>query len=173
MGKIKACNPVKLIIGFIFNKRGYFIAAKNILEKKFGKIDFESQILPFNLTGYYKKEFGNNLKRSFVSFSRLIKPEDLPKIKIAINKIEERLSVEKKRQINIDPGYLELSKLVLATSKDYSHRIYLGKGIFGEVTLYYRNATFTPWEWTYPDYKTEAYIQIFNQIRATYARQIK
>ena len=173
MGKIKACDPVKLIIGFIFNKQDCFIAAKNILEKKFGKIDFESQTLPFNLTDYYKKEFGNNLKRSFVSFSRLINPEDLPKIKIASNKIEERLSVEKKRRINIDPGYLELSKLVLATTKDYSHRIYLGGGIYGEVTLYYRNATFIAWEWTYPDYKTDTYIQIFNQIRGIYAKQIK
>ena len=173
MGKIKACDPVKLIIGFIFNKQVCFTAAKNILEKKFGKIDFESQILPFNLTDYYKKEFGNNLKRSFVSFSRLINPEDLPKIKIATNKIEERLSVKNKRRINIDPGYLELSKLVLATTKDYSHRIYLGGGIYGEVTLYYCNATFTAWEWTYPDYKTDTYIQIFNQIRATYAKQIR
>lgn len=172
MGKIKKCASVKLIIGFIFNNQDYFISAKSILKKKFGRIDFESQILPFTHTDYYKKEFGEALKRSFISFKQLIKPEDLPKIKIITNKIEQRLSRENKRQVNIDPGYLNLSKLILSTTKDYSHRMYLSNGIFGEVTLYFRNGTYTPWDWTYPDYKTDAYIQIFNQIRKIYTQQI-
>ena len=77
------------------------------------------------------------------------------------------------RIINIDPGYLDLSKLILASTKDYKHRIYLTKGIYAEVTLFYQDKTFCPWEWTYPDYKTGEYIEIFNRIRQIYAEQIK
>lgn len=173
MGKRKKHTAVKLIIGFIFNNPDYFIRAKENLENNFGKIDFESQILPFVHTSYYQKEFGENLKRKFISFRKLINPEGLPKIKILTNRIEQKLSPENKRRVNIDPGYINLSKLILATTKDYKHRIYLKKGIFAEVTLFYQNKTFNPWAWTYPDYKTPEYIAIFNQIRQIYAQQIE
>jgi hypothetical protein len=164
--------PVKLITGFIFNDNDYFLAAVKILERKFGETDFQSQVLPFIYTDYYKQELGEGLKRSFVGFRRLIRPEHLPGIKIFTNKLEQRLSRKKKRRINIDPGYLDHSKLILATTKDYSHRIYLSRGIFAEVTLSFQNRTFAPRDWTYPDYKTDAYIKIFNQIREIYDRQI-
>jgi len=116
---------------------------------------------------------GEDLKKIFISFKKPILPQDLAKIKIGTNKIENRLSFDKKRTINIDPGYLELSKLVFATTKDFKHRIYLSHGIFAEVTLFYDNKTFKAWEWTYPDYKSQEYINIFNKIREIYARQIK
>jgi len=172
MGKIKKPLSVKLVSGFIFHNHDCFLKAKNVLKKKFGEIDFESPLLPFTHTDYYQKEFGSDLTRSFLSFRRLIKPENLPEIKIYTNKIEARLSKAGKRQINIDPGYLTLAKLVLATTKDYKHRIYLNQGIWAEVTLFYQNGTFAAWSWTYPDYQTETYLQIFNQIRKIYARQI-
>lgn len=173
MGKVKSRRPVKLIAGFIFNNEDYFNWAKKILEKRFGKVDFESQALPFVHTNYYERELGTNLKRKFVSFRKLISPSNLPKIKIFTNKIEYKLSKRSNRQINIDPGYLELSKLVLASTKDYKHRIYLGKGIFAEITLLYQDNSFRPWEWTYPDYKTHGYIQIFNKIRQIYYNQMR
>ena len=164
---------VKLIIGFIFKEERIFNKIKVILEKRFGKIDFESQILSFNHTTYYAEEFGKHLKRRFVSFKKLISPSKLPEIKIITNKLEKKLSKGLKRTINIDPGYLNLSKLVLASTKDYKHRIYLNKGIYSEVTLFYGNKSFRPWEWTYPDYGTCEYIAIFNKIRGIYAIQIK
>jgi hypothetical protein len=173
MGKIRKRTPVKLITGFIFKNQEYIIRTKKELQKKFGKIDFESQALPFIHTDYYNKEFGADLKRSFISFKRLINPENLPQIKIFTNKVEHKLSLGNKRRVNIDPGYLDLSKLILATTKDYKHRIYLNKGIFAEVTLFYQNGSFTPWDWTYPDYKSDTYIQIFNEIRKIYIQQIK
>lgn len=173
MGRIKKHALVKLIVGFIFNSHDHFIVAKDILEKKFGKIDFESQVLPFVHTDYYKKEFGEDLKRKFVSFRQLVTAESLPKIKIFTNRIEHKLSKENKRQVNIDPGYIDLSKLILVTTKDYKHRIYLNNGIFAEVTIFYKNGTFIAWDWTYPDYKTDEYITIFNRIRQIYAQQIK
>jgi hypothetical protein len=80
-------------------------------------------------------------------------------------KIEKRFSIANKRQINIDPGYLSLDKVVLATHKDYSHRLYLGKGIYGEVTLFFKDKTFNPFPWTYPDYRTHEYINFFNDAR--------
>lgn len=166
--KIKA---VKLFIGFIFNNEEIYLKTRHILERKFGQSDFESPILPFNHTRYYEKEFGINLKRKFLSFKKLILPEKLTQIKIITNKIEKVLSDQGRRQINIDPGTLTLSKVILASRKDYKHRIYLAKGIYAEVTLYYQDKSFQSWEWTYPDYKSPAYIQIFNTIRKIYIQE--
>lgn len=166
-------NGVKLIIGLIFKEDNLFNKTKVILEKCFGKIDFESQTFPFIHTTYYEKEFGKNLKRRFLSFKRLVSPQDLSQIKIITHKLENKLSIAGCRTINIDPGYLDYSKLLLASTKDYRHRIYLNQGIYAEVTLFYKDKTFQPWEWTYPDYKTKEYIEVFNLIREIYTQQMK
>jgi hypothetical protein len=173
MGTIKKHFPVKLVIGLIFKDNKIYVKAKSLLERKFGPIDFESQTLDFSHTDYYEKEFGKGLKRAFVSFKKLISPDQLPAVKTITNHFEARLSRNTLRRINIDPGYLELSKFVLATTKDYKHRIYLRTGIYAEITLFYRRGSFCPWEWTYPDYRTDAYIKIFNKIRQIYVEQIK
>lgn len=173
MGQIKDHPPVKLIIAFIFKEENTLVQAQCLLEKKFGKIDFTSATLPFSHTDYYQEEFGPGLKRKFISFRKLIPPQKLAQIKIITNKIEEKLSQGKERLINIDPGYLDLAKLVLASTKDYKHRIYLGSGIYAEVTLFYQGKTFQAWECTYPDYRSSEYIALFNTIREIYAQQIK
>ena len=173
MGIIKESHPVKLFIGFIFNKEVYLEKAKKILTKKFGPIDLESEVIDFIYTDYYCKEMGENLKRSFVSFRRLIIASKLADIKLFTNRIESRLSTNQRRNINIDPGYLDLAKVVLASTKDYTHRIYLKKGIFAEVTLFYQNKGFHPWPWTYPDYKTQRYREIFQKIRQIYLQHIR
>ena len=173
MGRINKHQPVKLVIGFIFREEGILDKAKNILRKEFGKIDYESQALAFIHTDYYETEFGKNLQRKFISFQNLIRPQNLPKIKITTNTIEKKLSKNGLRSINIDPGYLDMAKLILASTKDYKHRIYLDKGIYAETTLFYQNKSFTGWVWTYPDYKSADYIRIFNQIREIYAKQRK
>jgi hypothetical protein len=165
-------NTVKLFAGLIFSREQVYLETRYTLEKKFGKSDFESRILPFNCTQYYQKEFGANLKRRFLSFKKLVNAEDLAQIKIITNRIEKRFSQQGRRQVNIDPGILSLAKIALATTKDYKHRIYLNKGIYAEVTLYYQDKSYRSWEWTYPDYKTPEYIQIFNTIRKIYSQQI-
>jgi len=172
MGKAKVPFPAKLIIGFIFNDEAILRRAEIILKRHFGKTDFETPDISFIHTDYYKNEMGNGLKKKFISFEKLIPAEKLYKIKLLTDKIEKKLSFNKKRLINIDPGYLNHSKVVLASTKDYAHRIYLNKGIYAEITLSYRNKTFTPCEWTYPDYRTPDYINIFNQIRKIYAQQV-
>lgn len=158
-------EKVKLITGLI-GKEILFDEVKTKLSRKFGEIDFESKILGFTYTDYYNQEMGADLKRQFLSFKRLIYPELIIAIKNYTNTIESKFfSSNKKRSVNIDPGYLSLSKLVLATTKDHQHRIYLGKGIYAEVTLRYTNKTFSSWEWTYPDYCSKEYISIFNHLR--------
>ncbi len=173
MGKLNQRLPVKLIIGLIFKENAVYKKAAHLLENKFGKTDFKSEKLPFTYTGYYIKEFGSSLQRIFLAFEKLIPPEKLPSIKIFTNKIEQELALNSLRRINIDPGYIALAKLVLASTKDYRHRIYLGKGIYAEITLSFRGKTFNPQECTYPDYRSSEYISMFNKIRQIYAQQIK
>jgi hypothetical protein len=173
MGAIKEPKPVKLIVGMFTQEPRLFDVAQERLSERFGPVDYESQLLPFDHTRYYAVEFGENLQRKFVSFARLIDPGELAAIKRWTNELEMELAVEGRRRINLDPGYLSLGKLVLATTKDWQHRIYLGGGIYAEVTLRYRRGRFQPWEWTYPDYRSAAYIAIFNHIRHLYTRQRK
>lgn len=168
MGRITKTQPVKLIVGMIFRNRDLCKAVEGVLRRRFGELDFESKIMNFDHTRYYEKEMGKNLLRKFISFKCLIKPENLANIKRFTNKLESHFSVGRQRQINLDPGYLDANKFVLATTKDWGHRIYLKKGIYAEVTLHFQNNTFQSWEWTYPDYKTEDYIHIFNNLRKQY-----
>lgn len=171
MGSAKKPNNVKLIIGLIFKEETFFQQTREILERRFGRIDFQSQELDFTHTRFYEREFGSELKRRFLSFKKLIPPHHLDRIKLITNKIEKKLSRNSRRTINIDPGYLTEAKLVLATTKDYKHRIYLNKGIYAEITLFFQDKTFQSWDWTYPDYKSDAYIAVFNRIREIYAQQ--
>ena len=165
MGKAKKPKKVKLVIGMLAKSQKLFDKAEEFFIKDFGPIDYKSRAISFDYTDYYEKELGSSLKRNFISFKRLISPEKIAKIKLATNSIEEKFSVDKKRRINIDPGYISDAKLVLATTKDYFHRIYLNHGVYAEVTLKWRKGGFEPFEWTYPDYRSREYIDILNYIR--------
>ena len=160
-------------MGFIFNDEEPLKKATSIVCKEFGPIDLHSRIIDFSYTDYYNKEFGENLKRKFISLRRLISPEDIYRAKLITNDIERKLSRSGKRTVNIDPGYATLGKLVLLTTKDHCHRIYLKKGIYAEITLKFRDGTYQPRETAYPDYKSEIYIKIFNEIRSLYKKQIQ
>lgn len=168
MGKTQKHYPVKLVCGFIYASETEYKRACARLIKRFGRIDFESQRLDFKYSDYYRKEFGDNLSRKFISFKKLTTPDKLAKIKTITNSIETKLSRRGQRAVNIDPGYITLAKLVLATTKDYQHRIYLGLGIYAEVTLVYQNKTYCRCPWTYPDYQSSDYIAVFNRIRSNY-----
>ncbi len=173
MGKISQPLPVKLIIPMFSEDETLFQMAESRLQEAFGPIDYRSGTLPFEHTSYYTPEFGPGLLRKFVAFRRLVDPGSLAAIKHTTNAVEEALASDGKRRINLDPGYISQSKLVLATTKNHGHRIYLGKGIYAEVTLRYRNKAFRPWEWTYPDYRTEEYVEILEEIRSIYVDQIR
>jgi Domain of unknown function (DUF4416) len=143
------------------------------LEVLFGPTDWISPALLFDRTKYYEKEMGWPLHRRFISFKTLIRPEDIVEIKWKTNTLEKRYAQGRKRKINIDPGYIALERLVLATGKNYTHRIYLSKGIYADLTLIFQRGTFSPLAWTYKDYSDPEVIGFFNEVREKYKRQIR
>lgn len=153
MGKINKPNLVKFFFGLIFNETFDIKEIYKLLEQKFNnKIDIYSPVIDFSFTTYYNKEMGDELKRQWISFETPILPDNLADIKIETNNIEDSYAKNKNRIVNIDPGYITPANVILASTKDFSHRIYLSKGIYAEVTTIYRKEGFTKLPWTYPDY---------------------
>lgn len=175
MGKTRKPLPVKLIAGMIYQSEEILLGAKDKLTERLGNIDYESRVIPFDLTTYYEEEMGKNLKRQFISFEPLIQMEELPQVKIFTNQLEKDLSLlgREKRTINIDPGYLAPEKLVLASTKNFDHRPYLGSRIYAELTYRFRSGSFQTLEWTYPDYRLSRSINMFNEIRNRYVKQLR
>ncbi len=174
MGKPSKPQLVKLIASLIAREDDIMEAVIGELAVQFGRIDFSSERFPFDKTSYYEAEMGKNLWRRFTSFEKLITPASLPSIKFKTNKIEERYSREDGgRRINIDPGYISLGKLVLATTKEGPHRPYLAKGIYADLTLIYKEKGFRPLEWTYPDYASKEVVELMNNLRERYRLQRK
>jgi len=168
MGKPKTPDAVKIFCGILFENQKYLDDVLPFLEKIFGQCDIRSNIFPFDFTQYYENEMGKNLQKIFVSFEKLLIPENCFEWKLLTNDIEKQFSRhigKPSRTVNIDPGYLGLSKIVLLTTKDYSHRIYLGKGIYAEVSLIWKQKKFQPLPWTYPDYRTELALKFFEDMR--------
>lgn len=157
-------NQATLICGLIANSEEMLKKGITVLEKNFGNIHKRSEIIAFDFTDYYEKEMGKALIRQWVSFINPVKEDEIKNFKLKTTKLEKRLAKKDgRRNVNLDPGYVSLSKLVLVSTKDYSHRIYLGDGIFAEITLIYREGRFEPLEWTYPDYRQNA--NFFEEVR--------
>ncbi|MCD4783603.1 MAG: DUF4416 family protein [Candidatus Eremiobacteraeota bacterium] len=177
MGIIRKINPVKYFTGMIATNEEDFSKAIGILEKKYGGFDIISKTIPFDFTNYYEEEMGKELLRKFVSMKKLMHPVILPDVKIFTNEIERKFgNIENDklfRKINLDPGYVSLPKVVLATTKNFSHRIYIRDGIYAEVTLYRAGGKFHSWSWTYPDYKTDFYKDFFTRVREKYMEQLQ
>lgn len=177
MGTISLPKPVNLLIGVLTSIPELLAHTDKILEEHFGPIDLRSDILPFTFTGYYNGEMGKGIQRQFYSFEKLIMPDEIATIKVQTNIIEELLASSKKypvnRPINIDPGYINESRLILASTKDFSHRIYLRDGIYAEVTLNYRGERYETFPWTFPDYKTIVYHSFFLKVREFYVKKLK
>ncbi|MBP9560644.1 MAG: DUF4416 family protein, partial [Syntrophorhabdaceae bacterium] len=112
------------------------------------------------------------LYRIFVLFGSLVGRDCLIETKLKTNAIEKDLSTEEKRQVNIDPGYISLENIILATTKNYTHRVYMGSGIYGDLTLIYKKGGYKPLEWTYPDYAGSDIVSIFNRWREHYKRML-
>jgi hypothetical protein len=147
---------------------------ETVLTDLYGGIVLRSTPMPFTQTTYYEREMGAMLTRQYVAFDPLISIAALAAVKHMTNNLETRWARSRdQRRVNIDPGYLDLAKVVLASTKDHSHRLYIGDGIFAEVTLRYRQHAFQPWEWTYPDYRVPATLTFFHQLRALYKYQLR
>lgn len=169
MGVPRNPAPAALIAGITFVP-GMCEPALGMLRRAFGELAFESPDFAFDpMTGYYRAEMGGGLVKRFVCFREPVMPGDLPEVKLRTNDMERELAGAESgpvsRRVNIDPGYVTPAKLVLASTKDYSHRIYIGRGIYAETTLRCHGGTFSPIDTTYPDYRTPLAIEFFNAVR--------
>lgn len=177
MWELRAPDRVKLIIGILAADEKCLEAARQALDEKFGAFDLVSDVWDFTQTDYYKEQTGTNILRQFVSIERTISPGRLAKMKHKTNKIErvlaEEMEVDLPRPVNLDPGIISPANLVLATTKNFAHRIYIGKKMFAEVTLMYDNGAWRTFEYTYPDYRQECYFKFFDKVRNRLLEQLR
>jgi len=173
MGAIRVPKPVKLIMSLMSADDHLLHQVEETLAGRYGEVDFQSEILPFDVTDYYTEEMGEGLFRRFCTFRPLIHRDALVGIKRETNEIEEQWAIQGRRRINIDPGYICAEHLILATTKGYTHRPYLGEGIHADLTLIYRDGEFRPLEWTYPDYASPQIREIMQGIRKRYLQGLK
>jgi hypothetical protein len=173
MGIVSQPQPVKLVLPMLARDTTLFDKACERLALRLGRIDYTSGLFPFDHTTYYSREFGSGLLRQFTAFERLVDPGQLAEIKLLTNSLERDLALDGRRTINLDPGYLSLAKFVLATTKDQGHRIYIGEGIYAEITLHFQHGEWRIAPWTYPDYQTAPYLLVMRNLRAIYVNQLK
>ena len=168
MSRPTAPVPAKLVISFFLKEKNLAGQVCDTLIKAFGPIDIISRWFPFDYTSYYNEEMGTPLFRRMLAFSTLIQQDTLAAIKIATNAIETRLISKGRRRVNIDPGYLLPERFVLASGKNFTHRIYLGQGIYGDLTLIYTKNAFQTLPWTYPDYADKNMLAYLERVRDKY-----
>lgn len=168
---------VKLLVALLAADPALFAVAASQLEQSYGSIDLESEVFPWNTTDYYRAEMGENLLRKFVGFEQLVSPEDIVRVKLETNTLEVSLSStaspSSPRRVNLDPGYLDATKLVLASTKNQAHRIYLSQGISAEVTLLYHHGAFHPFVYTYVDYRWPETHAFLRRVRMRYLDQLR
>jgi len=186
----------KLIAALMSTDECRIDEALSLLEPIFGFVERKSSVFPFIYSDYYRAEMGEGLLKTFCSFKKLIEPGQIVEVKLAAIECEKNLlnapqSFQEKRDqtspgrqstepqgplgriVNIDPGYVNAAKLVLATTKDCSHRIYMSNGIYGDIELIYKCGSFSSLDWTYPDYRTSLAVDFFNEVRSSYLAQLK
>jgi hypothetical protein len=173
MGQAHRPTPVKLMVSLLSGHSELFGLAERALAERFGPIDYAGPLLPFAHTDYYAAEFGTDLLRRIVTLEELIDPGILADVKTWTNALEWQLAEGERRRINLDPGYLSAGKLVLATTKNHAHRVYLRDGIYAEVTLSYQRKAWHAWPWTYPDYGSAPYLEMMTALRARYMAQLR
>jgi hypothetical protein len=173
VGTIRRPPPVLLFTSLIFNDLGPMADVERELGEFLGLIEDRSAVKPFSHSDYYEKEMGKNLRRYFLLFAPLTSREQLPEVKLRTNEVEERHTRQGNRTVNIDPGYIALEQIVLATTKGYAHRIYLGNGIFGDLTLMFKNGSYHGLPWTYPDYRSEEIIALCSGWRQRYKESLR
>ena len=156
-------KKVKLFIGIIYNKKEVLNSILPVLKKKFGEIEDKLEY-NFNHTDYYEDELGKKLKKYVIVFKKEINPELLPNIKLFTNSIEYKTN---KRIINLDPGYLNKQKLILATTKERPHRIYLKNGIYADLTYLFKKNDCIILRNTFPDFREKFVQEFFIKIKNT------
>ena len=171
MGELRSILPVTPLVALLAQRDAFFDAARAPLETLLGPIKFESELYDFARTEYYDTEMGLGPKRKFFAFDRKADPAELADWKLATNALEKTLapllapSGQPARPINIDPGYVTSAKLLLASTKDFAHRIYLRDNIYAEITLNFRAGKWLHHYFTFPDFKSGAYDAFLKKVR--------
>jgi len=175
MGVIRTPSPVKYFCGVLHSPALSVTRIRTGLQELLGAIDDEFGPLEFHYTRYYQPVMGENLVRRIYSFAELKPPAELARIKCATNELERKLASDAmvSRPLNLDPGYLELAKLILASTKNFYHRIYLGQGIYAELTLIWQQRRWKTLPWTFPDYAGGEYWPFFTRVRRTLQRELQ
>ena len=176
MGQVRPVQPVKLLVSVLTSLPAVLPEVEVELAALLGPVDLRSDTYAFDSTHYYDRQMGSPLSRSFFGFAGLISPAGLAGIKLKTNRLEEVLARRfpaLERPVNLDPGYLEESKVVLASTKNFFHRIFIGEGIYAEVTLHWQRGRWQYFPWTFPDFRTGRYDEFFSQLRRAYRDQLK
>ncbi len=164
---------VKQVAAVLYRNGDSLDRALKMLSDAFSAIDFQGRRFPFVETDYYKREMGSGLKRFLLSFETLIDPGCLMEAKTVTQHIEERLSSGGNRTVNLDIGYLDIFKLMLASRKARSNKIYLGNQVWADMILYYEKGDYQPFVWSFPDFKSGIYNRDLKTIRTIYKKQLK
>ncbi|MCP4622358.1 MAG: DUF4416 family protein [bacterium] len=166
-------KPAKLVVGLIMKDKTLFEPLGVELSAGFGSVDIVSSWLPFDYTSYYEPEMGTPLYRRLLTFKKLIAQEELAEIKLTTNRLEQTFLQNNNRRVNIDPGYLLYERFVLASGKNFCHRIYIGRSIYADLTLIYQRGRFEKLPWTYPDYADEPMQEFLTRVRNKYAVDLR
>lgn len=161
----KKAPRVKLLAAILYAPEAPLEQCLTMLQERFSSLDFQGRPQDFSYTDYYQPEMGDGLMRKLVAFSQLVEPGDLVEAKLAAMRIEQALSQEGKRRVNVDVGYLDLFKLVLASVKGRGNKLYLRDGVWADITLVYQGSAFEPLPWTFPDFAAGAYDEELKVIR--------
>ncbi|MHC5082859.1 MAG: DUF4416 family protein [Planctomycetota bacterium] len=169
MWEIQQVQPVKLIVGILACDESALEVSRSVLVDAYGAADFISEVYPFDMTSYYVNEAGPDMVRQFMAFDELIDPGQLAAIKHQTNRMEQELAERMKtpypRPVNYDPGFIEPSKLVLASTKNFAHRIYIGDQMYAEVTMTYNKGKWESFPFTFPDFKSGRYDAFLSKVR--------
>jgi len=177
MWEIQDIQPVKLIVGILACDEAALEVSRQVLLDAYGEADLVSEVWPFDMTEYYESEAGPNMVRQFMAFKNLIDPGRLAAIKHETNRAEqdlaESLDTPYPRPVNFDPGVIEPSKLILASTKNFAHRIYIGEHMYAEVTMTYNKGNWETFPFTFPDYKSGRYNAFLNKVRQKLVQQLR
>ena len=174
MGTAREPAAVKYFAALLSSEEGLLSEVENDLATAAGPIEMRSAVFPWPFSKFYESEMGVELSRKFVSFAPLAAPENLASLKCATQKIEDLYrNARRGRRVNLDPGYLDLYKVVLASTKNAGQRIYLRQGIYAEVTLFFHAAGFHGLEYTYRDYLVSETLDFFSALRGRYLSQLR
>ncbi len=173
MAKADSVEPVKLFVAILWSNEAALEQALTALRQQWGEIDFVGSDHAFDITDYYEREMGSNLQRRLVAFLNLVPPEEIRQAKLTCNGIEDALAATGGRTVNLDIGYLDHNKIVLASLKYAGQKIHLGDGVYADLIARFREGKYRPFEWTFPDFRDGRYDVELVRIRRTYLDQLR